>query len=116
MQKEKKGRFQKGHVPFNKGVKGIHQSPSTELKEGQWVGEGHPSWKGGEQKMKNDCNYLWDGANKRVRKPRKIYEDNFGPIPKGYVVIHSDGDNKNDDPSNLEAISRKELLNRNQNK
>lgn len=113
---DNKGRFEKGNTPFNKGMKGIHLSPASEFKEGENVGPDHPSWRGGEQKNKNDCNYLWTGANQRVRKPRKIYEDNFGPIPKGFIVIHSDGDNKNDDPSNLEAISRAELLKRNQNK
>ena len=67
----------------------------------------------GVQKVKNDCAYLSVGANQRVRRPRKVYEENFGKIPKGFVVIHKDGDKDNDSPDNLEAISRGELMKRN---
>jgi hypothetical protein len=42
-----------------------------------------------------------------------IYEEKFGPIPKGYIIFHKDGNMWNDDPDNLEAISRAELLKRN---
>lgn len=66
--------------------------------------------------MKNDCTYLWDGTSKRTRRPRVAYEETFGPIPKEYVIIHKDGDRYNDDPNNLEAISRAENLKRNNKK
>ena len=108
--------FKKGHEPWNKGVKGIRLNPATEFKEGELVGETHPSWKGGVQVPINDCAYLHAGANKRVRRPRKIYEDVYGKIPDGYVVIHKDGNRYNDHYTNLEAISRKENLNRNNGK
>lgn len=45
--------FSKGHIPWNKGVKGIHLSPETEFKKGNLPkinyrkGENHPHWKGG---------------------------------------------------------------------
>jgi len=44
---------------------------------------------------------------------RKIYEQNFGPIPKDeegrtYEVHHKDGNRLNNDPSNLVALSIKE--------
>ena len=35
---------------------------------------------------------------------RKIYEDNFGPIPKGYHIHHKDGNTENNSPDNLEAL------------
>lgn len=105
-----KGQFVKGADVWNKGMKGFRPSPETEFKVGQFVGEIHPSWKGGVQKPKNDCAYLWDGANKRKRRPRVIWEEHNGTLPEGYVVIHLDGDKYNDDISNLKAISRKELL------
>lgn len=114
--RNKKGQFVKGHQPWNKGMKGFRPSQETEFKEGVLVGKGHPSWTGGEQVMKNDCVYEWSGANKRVRRPRKIYEEHHGPIPKGYVVIHKDHNRYNDDPSNLEAISRAENMKRNNHK
>lgn len=105
--------FKKGHEPYNKGMKRGSVSPQTEFKEGEFVGKDHPSWKGGEQQISNDCVYLWAGANKRVRRPRKIYEEHYGKIPKGYCVWHIDGNKHNDEPSNLEAISRKEMMKRN---
>ena len=37
---------------------------------------------------------------------RVIYERHFGPIPKGWVVHHKDEDKGNNDPSNLEAMSK----------
>ena len=44
---------------------------------------------------------------------RKIYEQNFGPIPKesngrSYEIHHIDGDSSNNDPSNLKAVTIRE--------
>lgn len=110
-----KGQFVKGIITWNKGMKGFRPSIETEFKTGVLVGETHPSWKGGVQVVKNDCTYLWDGANKRKRRPRVIWEEQNGPIPDGYVIIHIDGNRYNDNVENLKAISRKELLKHNQN-
>jgi hypothetical protein len=107
-------KFKKGNVPWNKGMKGFRPSVGTEFK-GDLIGSKHPSWKGGIQIISNDVVYVWTGPNQRARRSRKIYEDNFGPIPKGYVIYHVDGDSHNDDPKNLIAISRAELLKRNRN-
>jgi hypothetical protein len=109
----KNTRFKKGDMPWNKNLKGIHLFSNLEFKQSQYVGKSHPSWKGGRQKPKNDCKHLWLEANKRVRKPRKIYEDYYREIPKGYVIVHLDGDKYKDDIFNLEAISRAENLRRN---
>lgn len=38
--------FKKGRTPWNKGLKGIHVSPETEFKVGQFTEEKHPSWSG----------------------------------------------------------------------
>jgi len=108
------GRFKKGMVPWNIGKKGFRPSKETEFKSGpEHTGESHPSWKGGVQKYKKDCVHLWGGNGKRLRRPKFVYEHYHGPIPKGYVIYHIDGDKNNDDINNLEAISRAELLKRN---
>jgi hypothetical protein len=107
------GSFKKGQVPWNKGMKGLRVSPESEFKTGQYIGDKHPCWKGGVQVPKNDCTYLYAGVRSRVRKPRAIYEAAYGRIPKGYVIYHIDGDKRNDELMNLEAISRAELLKRN---
>jgi hypothetical protein len=109
-------RFKKGHLTWNKGLKGIHLSPETEFKKGQFTGENHPSWKGGEQINKNDCVYLYDGANKRIRRPKKIYEDKYGAIPKGWILYHLDQNKHNDDIDNLIAIPRAILVKINANR
>ena len=112
----KKGQFKKGNIPWNKGMKGLQLSPeSVRFKSGpEHTGENHPSWKGGIEHMSKDCVHINTGAYTRVRRPRKIYEENFGEIPYGYVVIHKDDNRYNDSPDNLEAISRAENLKRNQ--
>ena len=113
--RNEKGQFVAGANTWNKGIKGFRPSPETEFKVGELVGEEHPSWKGGVQVSKNDCTYLWDGANKRKRRPRAVWEEHNGTLPEGYVVIHRDMDAHNDDISNLKAITRAELLKHNRN-
>lgn len=111
--RDNKGRFIKGSNPWNKNVKGIHLHKETEFKVDQYVGDNHPSWKGGEQKPKGDCVYSYTGKNTRVRRPRKIWEEHHGPIPDNHVIIHKDGDKHNDDIENLDCISRADNLKRN---
>jgi hypothetical protein len=110
------GSFKKGHVTWNKGLKGIHLSPETEFKKGQFTGSEHPSWKGGEQINSNDCVYVYAGANKRIRRPRKVYQDAHGEIPKGWILYHIDKDMHNDNLDNLIAIPRAVLVMLNANR
>jgi hypothetical protein len=105
-----KGSFKKGNIPWNLGKKGIHLSPDTEFKKGEMIGKDHHSWRGGVQVVKNDCVYLNVGANQRVRRPRKVYEDTYGSIPKGWILYHLDRDSHNDDLDNLIAIPRAVLV------
>jgi len=104
------GCFKKGNKPWNAGVKGIHLNPATEFKKGEMAGSEHYSWKGGVQLFKNDCAYLYEGINKRVRRPKKVYEDANGEVPKGWIIYHLDGDKDNDHLDNLIAIPRVVLL------
>jgi hypothetical protein len=111
-----KNKFEKGHNVWNKGLKGIHLSPKTEFKKGQFKGSEHPSWKGGEQINKNDCVYLYTDTNKRVRRPRKVYEDAYGEVPKGWILYHIDKNMHNDSLDNLIAIPRAVLVMLNANR
>lgn len=91
-------------------------SPSTEFKKGDRFGKEHYNWKGGVQLIKNDCVYLYEGINKRVRRPKKVYEDANEEAPKGWIIYHLDGDKDNDDLDNLIAIPRAVLVRINSNR
>jgi len=45
---------------------------------------------------------------KETKKHRKIYIENYGPIPDGYDIHHIDGNHSNNDPKNLKAVSLQE--------
>jgi len=115
------GAFKKGQIPHNKGKKlveyidekGLEKIKQTQFKKGETYGSEHPSWTGGVQNMKHDCIHIWVDVNKRIRRPRQNYKDVYGKIPKGYVIYHIDNNKDNDHYTNLEAISRAELLKRN---
>ena len=104
------GKFKKHHIPFNKGMRGIHLSPRTEFKKGINTGKAHPSWKGGIQQNKNDCVYLYKGVGKRVRRPVAVWTEHRGSVPVGFVVYHIDGNKNNDCINNLTIVSRSELI------
>lgn len=111
-------KFKIGNTPHNKGKKAseylsietIEKIAQTQFTTDQNTGEKHPCWKGGIQNPTKDCVLIWDGNGKRKRRPKAIYEENFGPVPKGHVIYHLDGIKKNDHPDNLIAITRGELL------
>lgn len=46
-------------------------------------------------------------------KHRIIYEQNYGKIPRGMIVVFKDRNTLNFDPNNLEAITREENMERN---
>ena len=110
-------KFKKGNIPHNKGKKlddyvspdKIENMKKTQFKEIDNP-EDHPSWKGGVRVIKNDVVHLYAGKNKRVRRPKKVYEETHGPIPNGWVIYHLDGDHHNDDIDNLIAIPRAILI------
>ena len=111
--REDRGRFERGHTPHNKG-KPHPYNKATQFKAGpEHMGEKHPSWTGGVQKMAKDCVYMWDGNRRRIRRPAAVWMKHNGPIPHGMCVIHKDGDKHNDDIGNLELISRSDLMRRN---
>lgn len=47
-------------------------------------------------------------AEPNAWRPRAVveWEKAHGPVPKGYVIHHVDHDSLNDDPANLQALSR----------
>lgn len=106
-----KFRFTSETSKGNQHAKG--NPPNRTSFDGSKTMEKHPSWKGGIQKTKRDGAMICYAPNKRMRLARYNWTKVYGEIPKGYVIIHLDGDKYNDDVSNLEAITRAENIQRN---
>lgn len=108
------GRFEKGNIAWNKGMKGISTGgKETQFKAGNlphnWVPVGTEIIDGdGYAKVKVA------NPNKWRFKHRMIWEEHNGPIPKGHVVIFGDGNKRNLDPNNLLLVSRAQLARMNQ--
>jgi hypothetical protein len=85
--------FQKGNLPFNtQPVGSINKRKDTNGKFYSYIKIAHSNWQ-----LLN--RYLW--------------EQNFGKIPPGMIVIFKDNNEDNNEISNLELISKKENMNRN---
>lgn len=127
------GRFEKGHIPDNKGKKwddymsrdAQERSRKTTFKKGDKplnavdIGEEHMRYSGSKP---DDLGYLHvkvcDGKGNKnwISKQRVIYEQYHGPIPAGHKVIFADGDRFNFDIDNLVLVSSSEELIMNQKK
>ena len=103
--------FKKGHIPANKGKKGIcgRGCEKTWFKKGHTPSNHKPV--GSERIDSEDGYVLIKVAEPRTwkHKHRVIWEQHHGPIPKDYVVIFLDGDKQNLDINNLALITRNEL-------
>ena len=114
------GRFEKGHIPYNKGMKRGSVSPDTEFKEGDvpanFKGFGTPRIVGTRREVivTTESSY-YDGKQKRrVRTTyaRYLWQEAYGEIPKGHV-IYNHGDREDILLESLELITRSELCKRN---
>lgn len=109
------GRFEKGQDSHNKGQKmldHVYQAAEpTMFKPGNLPHNTLPV--GTELELPDG--YLWvkindiPKAKKNVnwkQKHRLLWEQNYGPIPEGHLVIFKDGDRRNFDLDNLACISK----------
>lgn len=123
MGQDEKGRFYRGHKTWNAGTKGqgLTGPNSGSFKRGQVPPNRKPLWS---ERVDSKNGYIWmkvpeedpyTGFPTRYKlKHVWIYEQKHGPVPKGYVVIFKDQNNRNFDPGNLEAIKRADLARLNQ--
>lgn len=105
------GRFRKGHIPVNKGQKGVC-APGCEK---SWFKPGHIPKNHrpvGSERVTRD-GYV----EVKVAEPNKwrlkhiiVYEEVHGKIPKGCTVFFLDGNKQNTAITNLKLITRAELL------
>lgn len=125
------GRFQKGQVPANKGLRrpgwGPGRMKATQFKPGNRTGKAAQNWcpigtirtdHEGYQRIK-----VRDAApgehsgfgNVRVwpLMQRWVWAQAHGPIPAGHAICFKDGDRANCDLSNLKLVHRADLMRRN---
>ena len=109
------GRFEKGHIPANKGTKGIMKPNKTSFKKG------NVNWNkktiGSERVRFDGYTEIKVAGSKRWRlKHRVMYEKYHNVVlnPK-QLVIFADGDKSNITKENLLLLDNKQLLILNQN-
>jgi Zn ribbon nucleic-acid-binding protein len=102
------GRFEKSHIPANKGEKSGGWEP-TQFKKGHVPINHRPV---GSERTNVD-GYI----EIKVAEPNKwrckhilVWEENKGPVPKGYAIVFGDSDKTNLNIDNLILVSRKQLL------
>lgn len=103
------GRFQKNHIPFNKGTKGMMKANKTSFKKGNIPKNYKPI---GSERI-NIYGYVEvkiADPNKWETKNRFIYKKYKGDIPKGFKVIYHDGNKLNNHLDNLILVSNSEEL------
>lgn len=116
--------FKSGHVPFNKGTIGLMKPNRTSftrdnIKRNDYITPMHFGRDGLYMSLENEFverlnkNGKTYNHHKRISLGSWVLKQNGIDIPKGYVAYHKDGDLYNNDISNLEVISRAELLKRN---
>ena len=104
------GRFQKGHVPPNKGNKGVCAPgcEKTQFKKGHTPANKLPI---GTILTKAD-GYVWKKIGEGARDWRQLHilnwEEAHGPVPDGYLIIFKDGDHQNCALDNLTMVTRGE--------
>ncbi|MCU5282291.1 HNH endonuclease signature motif containing protein [Bacillus thuringiensis] len=109
-------RFTKGQDSWNKGAKGIRAGGiQTQFKKGQKPHNYKPV---GSERVNGDgyVDVKIADPNKWRAKHRLLWEEENGPIPKGYVIIFGDGNRRNFQQDNLILVSKSQLaiLNKNQ--
>lgn len=104
-----RGYFQKGHIPFNKGTKGLKQGgEQTQFKPGDRPWNYKPV---GTERINTDgyVEIKIAAPNKWKGKHIIIWEEANGSVPKGHALIFADGNRLNVVLDNLILISRREL-------
>ena len=100
--------YQKGHVPWNAGLKGVNGSSSTTFKKGN---PHHNTRPVGSERITKDGYWEIKVAEPRQwdAKHRLAWESVHGPIPKGNLVLFLSDDKLNVNIENLQMVTRGEL-------
>lgn len=118
--------WQKGMTPWNTGMKGLHLCPSHEFKKGHRMGGAAAKYKPvgttivvrRRNRLGRMIEYIRvikvsDTApygRRWIAYARYVWEQAHGLIPRGWRVMHRDGDLLNDDLDNLVCVPAREAL------
>lgn len=109
--------FKKGHIPFNKGKKGLMGANITSFKKGNRPQNVKKVGSITRRKEQNGYTYQWIKTGEpNVWKMLHIYiwEQAYGTIPKNKCVIFKDKNSLNISTDNLMLVTRDELARLNQ--
>jgi hypothetical protein len=113
------GMFTEGKVPWNSGTKGVMKANATSFKPGNKAKNVEDKeWYDGAIVVVKDIKTNRCHKKIRIRAGHWIYlnrhnwEQNYGAIPKGNIIIFKDGDSMNCEAWNLECITRADKLER----
>lgn len=101
------GKFEKGSIPHNKGKKGTcaEGCKKTWFRTGH-VPENHRPVGSERVNVEGYIEIKVAEPNVWKLKHRIVYEENYGSIPKGSIVLFRDGDKQNTSADNLILITR----------
>ena len=99
------GQWEKGHIPWNKGLKGYRPTGGVRFKKGNIPWHTKEIYS---EKLDKDGYVLikLDDRNKWKRKHIWIWEKEHGEVPEGHIIIFRDNNKYNFDIDNLKCISR----------
>ena len=110
-----KGRFFKGMVLWNKGLKYSPDNMDTRWSKGMKPQYSMPLGTITLRKYKNYL-YEWIKTEKGwVRLAKYYWEQLYGPIPEGYMIRHINGNTLDCTIENLELVTRCENMKKNSN-
>lgn len=122
----KRSQFTKGHRPFNKGKQwadfmseeGRRNSAKTQFKPGEVNPHSPTIRQPGYECVRTEKGrqYIWikpQDGRRMMPKHRYLWEQAYGPIPKGHNVQFKDGDTLNCVLDNLYLISRAKQVRKN---
>lgn len=101
-------RFRQGHVPANKGKKGIGGWEPTQFKPGHIPVNYRPV---GSERIDRDGYIIVKTADPNIWRPKHVvaWEKEHGPRPKGMVLLFLDRNKQNVDLDNLRLVSRQQM-------
>lgn len=115
---ERDSQFKKGHVPANKGIKGIHNSPDTEFKKGHKpVNTKYDGCISVRKDKRTGRPYRWIrlAENKWDLLHRVLWKRHIGPLNRTDVISFKNGDSLDCRLENLQKISMRQNMDNNRN-